>query len=94
VALDQLGCECWQAIKVAIRPPVFDRHVLCLDVAGFSEASSKALQLWSDRHSRRGWRNPITGVAGCCAPAASGQAAEPAMTLMKSRRRTRPLCQA
>jgi hypothetical protein len=58
VALDQLGCECWQAIKVAIRPPVFDRHVLCLDVAGFSEASSKALQLWSDRHSRRGVEKP------------------------------------
>ena len=58
MALDQLGCECWQAIKVAIRPPVLDRHVLCLDVAGFSEASSKALQLWGGRYSRRGVEKP------------------------------------
>jgi uncharacterized protein YchJ len=33
-------------------------------------------------------RNPMTGIVGCCAPAASGQAAaDPAITLMKSRRR-------
>jgi hypothetical protein len=32
--------------------------------------------------------NPITGMAGCCARAASGHAvADPAITLMKSRRR-------
>ena len=30
----------------------------------------------------------MTGIVGCCAPAASGQAAaDPAITLMKSRRR-------
>jgi hypothetical protein len=40
------------------RPPVLDRHILCLDVAGFSEASSKALQLWSGLHSRRGMEKP------------------------------------
>jgi hypothetical protein len=34
------------------------------------------------------WRNPITGFAGCCAPAASGQvaAAAPPTTLRNSRR--------
>jgi len=33
-------------------------------------------------------RNPITGIAACCALAASGQAvAEPEIILMKSRRR-------
>jgi hypothetical protein len=31
-------------------------------------------------------RNPITGIAGCCARAASGQAAAPPMSLMNSRR--------
>src|SRR5262249_25736568 len=36
-------------------------------------------------------RNAITGIAECCARAASGQAAAVAViTLMKSRRRTRP----
>jgi hypothetical protein len=34
-------------------------------------------------------RKPITGIAGCCARTASGHTAvEPAMTLIKSRRRT------
>jgi uncharacterized protein YchJ len=34
-------------------------------------------------------RTPITGIAGCCARVASGQtAADPATTLMKSRRLT------
>src|SRR5262245_8359271 len=41
------------------------------------------------------WRNPITGMAGCCARAASGQTtAEPAITLMNSRRLIRVLAQA
>ena len=36
----------------------------------------------------RGWRTPTVNCVGCCARAASGQAAtEPTVTLMKSRRR-------
>jgi hypothetical protein len=31
-------------------------------------------------------RNPITGIAGCCAPAASGHAAAPPISVMNSRR--------
>jgi hypothetical protein len=31
-------------------------------------------------------RNPITGIAGCCARAASGQAAAPPSRVMKARR--------
>ena len=34
-------------------------------------------------------RNPITGIAGCCARAASGQAAAPPSRVMNSRRLTR-----
>jgi hypothetical protein len=34
------------------------------------------------------WRNPTTGIAGCCARVISGhEAADPAITFMKSRRR-------
>ena len=33
-------------------------------------------------------RNPTTGIAGCCACAASGQAAAPPNSVMKSRRFT------
>ena len=66
MALDQLGCECWQAIKVAIRPPVLDRHVLCLDVAGFSEASSKAVQcMLSEHFGRLAWQfKRVSGSSG------------------------------
>src|SRR5262249_43870280 len=32
-------------------------------------------------------RNPITGIDGCCARAASGHVTEPAIILMKPRRR-------
>jgi hypothetical protein len=34
-------------------------------------------------------RNPITGIAGCCARAASGHAAAPPSSVMNSRRLTR-----
>jgi hypothetical protein len=33
-----------------------------------------------------GLKNPITGIAGCCARAAIGHAAEPASSDMNSRR--------
>ena len=33
-------------------------------------------------------RNPITGIAGCCARAASGHAAAPPSSVMNSRRLT------
>ena len=36
-----------------------------------------------------GLRNPITGIAGCCARAASGHAAAPPSSVMNSRRLTR-----
>jgi len=32
------------------------------------------------------WRNPITGIAGCCARAASGHAAAPPSRVMNARR--------
>jgi hypothetical protein len=32
------------------------------------------------------WRNPITGIGGCCARAASGHAAAPPSSVMNSRR--------
>src|SRR4029077_16831895 len=33
----QVGCETWQSIIVALRPAVFDRHVLPLNKAGSLE---------------------------------------------------------
>src|SRR5439155_24021584 len=37
-AADDVGCQRGQTIIVALRPAVFDRYVLTLDVAGFAES--------------------------------------------------------
>ena len=75
---------------LALRPAVFDRHVLALDIAGFLEALAErdddGLAVAS-----ADWelRNPITGTAGCCARATTGHAAAPPSPAMNSRRRIR-----
>jgi hypothetical protein len=38
LAADEVGGQCWQAIKVALCPAVFDRQVLALDIAGFTQS--------------------------------------------------------
>jgi hypothetical protein len=74
---------------------ILDRNVLALDIAGF-------LQTLAERNggnlSSTGWvlSNPITGIAACCARAATGHAAALPIPAMNSRRRTghasKPLC--
>jgi hypothetical protein len=34
-AADEIGCKRGQPIILILRPAVFDRHVLALDIAGF-----------------------------------------------------------
>ena len=34
----QIGCEVRQLIKLILRPPILDGHILTLDMAGFAEA--------------------------------------------------------
>jgi hypothetical protein len=55
---------------------VLHRYVLALEVAGFVEALAE----------RGALANPTTGIAACCARAASGHAAAPPSSVMKSRR--------
>ncbi len=38
LAADEIGGQCGQPIIVALRPAVFDRHVLSLDIAGFAQS--------------------------------------------------------
>jgi hypothetical protein len=74
---------------LVLRPAVFDRHVLTLDVAGLLEALAKCAQQGSRGIASSddlGSRNPITGIAGCCARAASCHAAPPPRSVMNSRR--------
>src|SRR5215470_18256213 len=42
--VNQIGRQLWQAIISAFRPAVFDRHVLALDVAGFTETLPEWVQ--------------------------------------------------
>ena len=54
------------------RPAKFDRDVLTLDKACFLQALAERGHEVPSQRARRP-RNPITGIAGCCARAASGQ---------------------
>ena len=87
----QIGCEVRQPIVLVLRPAILDRYILALDVPGFAnalpECGHKACSVAGDELLR----NPITGIGGCCARAASGHAAAPPATpLMKSRRLMQP----
>ena len=55
-------------------PAVLDRHVLALDIAGFVQAFAECRHIMRSARATRLLRNPTTGIAGCCARAASGQA--------------------
>jgi hypothetical protein len=66
---------------VTLSPTVLDGHILALDIARFLETLVKPLS--GDKVDMK----PITGIAGCCARAASGHAAAaPPSSVMNSRR--------
>jgi hypothetical protein len=64
-----------QAIVVTIRPAIFDCDVAALDEAGLVAAPRNAAKKGACSSADEESRNPITGIAGCCAFAASGHAA-------------------
>ena len=67
LAADQIGGQCGQPIIVALRPAVFDRHVLSLDVAGLAQPLAERGQIGADAPGELPLRKPITGIAFCCA---------------------------
>jgi len=71
---------------LVLRPAIFDRDVLALDIAGRLEALAKYAQTIAEISGDAEWRTPITGIADCCARAASGHAAAPP-TVAKNFRR-------
>src|SRR5262245_12911373 len=84
----QIGCEVGQYIVLVLRPAILDHDILALDVAGFANALPECGQIARARSaSAELLRNPITGIAGCCARAASGHAAAvPPSSVMNVRR--------
>jgi hypothetical protein len=83
----QFGHQRRQSIKLIIGPGVFDRDVLSLDVACLIQAVTERPQEMTESADDVLRRNPITGIAGWCARAASGQpTAAPLSSVKKSRR--------
>jgi hypothetical protein len=85
---DQIGRHRRLLVVLGVRPAILDRHVLAHDVARFLQALMERGH--HGRHTARRnalLRNPTTGIAGCCARAASGQAAQEVIPPMNSRRR-------
>ena len=75
LAADQIGRQRRQSIVLTFRPAIFDRDVLALDIAGLLQALAERGHACAPIVTgRSAWRNPITGIAGCCARAASGHA--------------------
>src|SRR5262249_55207228 len=87
---NQFGRQRRQPLELPLSPAIFDRHVLALDIAAVLEALAECAHTVRKRVGDVPPRNPITGMAGCCARAASGHAAAaPPSSVMNVRRFTR-----
>src|SRR5215831_18365881 len=49
----QIGCEAGQYIVLVLRPPILDRHIVALDVAGFANALPECGQIACTISKRR-----------------------------------------
>ena len=85
LAANQIGRQLRQSIELTLRPAVFDRHVLALDIAGILEALTKAARRSPDRQTI-GSRNPITGIARLLRARGKRPGPPAAEQMMKSRR--------
>ena len=66
LAADEIGGQCGQPIIAALRPAVFDRHVLSLDIAGFAQSLAERGHGRCSRAGRagcRGSRSPASPSA-------------------------------
>ena len=75
--LGQISRQRWQSVSLVSRPVIFDYQIAAFNVAGLAQTSPEAGQpngvgLWRPKI-----KYPTTGVARCCARAASGHATPP-----------------
>ena len=76
-----------QSIELILGPAINDNDILALDITGVFEAWRNPRRRSVNASGDLPPRNPITGIAGCCARAASGHAiAAPPSSVMNSRR--------
>src|SRR5262249_46535972 len=79
---NQFGRQRREPVKPTFGPPVFDRHVLALDIACVLQTLANPRTRFTIASGDWLLRNPITGVALCCARAASGHGAAPPKNAM------------
>src|SRR5215469_2182191 len=54
----QIGCEVGQSVGLVLRPAILDRHILTLDVAGFTNALPECGQIACTISKRRAAEEP------------------------------------
>jgi hypothetical protein len=86
LSANQFSRQRRQSIELIFGPAMFNRYVFALVKAGLFQAWRKARSRSVIVSGDAAWRNPTTGIAGCCARAASGHAAVPQSSVMNSRR--------
>jgi hypothetical protein len=85
--VDQFHGQPWQPVIVAMRPAIFDGNVLAFDEPQSPKPCRNAARRCMESAGDRALMKPITGIAPCCARAASGHAtAAPPISVMNSRR--------
>src|SRR6266566_4814420 len=79
----QIGCEVGQSVDLVLRPAILDRHILALDVSGFTKALAECGQMACtiDRRRAAEESNHWNRLR-----AASGHANAPPSNVMNSRR--------
>jgi hypothetical protein len=87
LSANQISGHCRQSIVLTVSPTIFDRHIAAVVIAGFAQALAERT---SRAETLVPLTNPITGMTGCCARAASGQAAAPPSSVINSRRLIHP----
>src|SRR5215475_5019958 len=54
----QIGCEVGQSVDLVLRPAILNRHILALDVAGFTKALAECGQISCTIDRRRAAEEP------------------------------------
>jgi hypothetical protein len=86
--LDEVNRQRRQSISLVSRPAIFNHNVAAFNVAGFVQAPPETVQPGVSDSGDPEFRYPITGMAACCARAASGHATAAPPSVAKNIRRS------
>jgi hypothetical protein len=73
--MSQFGRKCGQSVVTTVPPAKIENHVLRFNITCFFQSLPEGSTRYADSLAALLLIHPITGVAGCCARAASGHAA-------------------